>query len=101
MIINLKEYYVVWDIMTKKWDLPVKVGITWKIDAPTMLLLFNKRKDKAMSEKDFYRSIFEDQFKDFMENMKKDDPEREFYVQITLEFKDDQDDQKNEDQDDQ
>lgn len=87
--------------MTKKWDLPVKVGITWKIDAPTMLLLFNKRKDKAMSEKDFYRSIFEDQFKDFMENMKKDDPEREFYVQITLEFKDDQDDQKNEDQDDQ
>ena len=100
MIINIKDYYVVWDIMTKRSWIPVKMGITAKIDAPTMLLLFNKRKNKALTEKDFYRTVFDNQFKQFIDDLKKDDPEREIYTQIFLEFNDDQDDWENQCDDD-
>ena len=100
MIINIKDYNVVWDIMTKRSWIPVKVGITAKIDAPTMLLLFNKRENKVLTEKDFYRTVFDNQFKTFIADFKKDDPKMELYTQIFLEFNDDQDDWENDDQDD-
>jgi len=43
--------------MTKIDTIPVKIGITGKIDAIQMLLLFNNRKDKKS-----HKNIFTDQF---------------------------------------
>jgi len=78
--------------MTKIDTIPVKIGITGKIDAIQMLLLFNNRKDKKITQKHFYRSVFDIQFKNLIDELKKENPDQEIYTQIFLQFKDVQDD---------
>lgn len=57
---NLKDYMVVWDVITNYKNLPVKVWVQAKVDAEKMFEFFEHRKDKNLTEWDFFKKIIED-----------------------------------------
>lgn len=103
MKFEAKDHVVVWEIMTKHEAMPVKVGVKGKVVAIVLQGLFESRKDKEVTEKDFYISFFENQFKPIIEGLEKEQPDQKFYVDVYFEYNDDDDlsPEETDDQDDQ
>lgn len=89
---NLKNYMVVWDIMTNFKNLPVKVWAKAKIDAEKMFKLFENRKNKDISEWDFFRKILESGLDLPLKTLKKADSKNDYFISVHLAIKEDESD---------
>lgn len=89
---NLKDYMVVWDVITNYKNLPVKAWVQAKVDAEKMFEFFEKRKDKNLSEWDFFKKIIEDSLELPLKVLKEHDSEKDFFISIHLAMKEDESD---------
>lgn len=89
---NLKDYMVVGDVITNYKNLPVKVWVQAKVDAEKMFEFFEKRKDKNLSEWDFFKKIIEDSLELPLKVLKEHDSEKDFFISIHLAMKEDESD---------
>jgi len=89
---NLKNYMIVWDVITNYKNLPVKVWVQAKVDAEKMFEFFEHRKDKNLTEWDFFKKIIEDSLELPLKVLKENDPEKIFFISIHLAMKEDESD---------
>lgn len=85
MKFNLKDMAIVGDLMAQadNWLL-VKTWITIKVKAIQLKPIFESLKDKEKTEKEFYQEFMEDRFEEFVEELKKENPDTKFEILVFM-----------------